>query len=143
MLNRFGDVSEEGVYTTPIENDGKRFANSVASLSGGRVVICRMSAELALFALTIALRYAGVRRQFGQTGNETLLLDYPLHQYRLVSRFAEHFANLLGSNRLVQLWGQNIQRLLEEGNVMTEVCHALSSNAKAFISWSSQDVIGE
>ena len=143
LLNRFGDVSEDGVYTTPIKDDGKRFANSVASLSSGRVVISRMSAELALFSLVIALRYAGVRRQFGQTGNESLLLDYPLHQYRLVPRFAEHFINLIGANRLVNIWGGNVSRLLEEGNVTTEVCHALSSNIKAFISWSSQEVIAE
>ena len=39
LLNNFGDVSEDGVYTTPIENDGKRFANSIASLSGGRVLV--------------------------------------------------------------------------------------------------------
>lgn len=39
LLNTFGDVSEDGVYTTPIENDGKRFANSIASLSGGRVLV--------------------------------------------------------------------------------------------------------
>lgn len=143
LLNRFGDVSEDGVYTTPIENDGKRFANSIASLSGGRVAICRMAPELSLFSLTIALRYAGVRRQFGPSGNESLLLDYPLHLYRLVPRFAEHFVNLVGANRLVKMWGENLPKLLEEGNVKTEVCHALSSNLKAFVSWNSQETIAE
>lgn len=102
-----------------------------------------MAPELSLFSLTIALRYAGVRRQFGPSGNESLLLDYPLHLYRLVPRFAEHFVNLVGANRLVKMWGENLPKLLEEGNVKTEVCHALSSNLKAFVSWNSQETIAE
>jgi len=141
LLNKFGDVKEDGTYSTTIKSDGKRFANSIASLSGGRVTITRMSSELALMALTISIRYAGVRRQFGPAGNESLLLDYPLHQYRLITRFAEHLTNFIGSNRLVNLWSENLPKLLEPGNVKTELCHALSSNAKAFIAWSSQRTI--
>lgn len=41
------------------------------------------------------------------------------------------------------MWGQNLPKLLEPGNIQTEVCHALSSNIKAFVSWSSQDTIDD
>ena len=143
MLNKFADVSESGVYTSSIPDEGKRFANSISSLSGGRVAIGRMSTELSLQALTIALRYGAVRRQFGPDNEETLLLDYPLHQYRLITRFSEHFVDYLGANRLIKMWGQNLPKLLEPGNIQTEVCHALSSNIKAFVSWSSQDTIDD
>ena len=143
LLNKMGDVSEDGVYTTNIENDGKRFANSIASLSGGRVAITRISSEHALQSLTIAIRYAAVRRQFGASDEETLLLDYPLHQYRLFTRYAEHMCHFVSSNRLIQMWGDNLPKLLEPGNVQTDVCHALSSNMKAFIAWSSQETIDE
>ena len=57
-----------GSYETHIKNDGKRFANSIAPLSGGRVFISRLSSEISLTSLTIALRYAAARRQFGPTG---------------------------------------------------------------------------
>ena len=143
LLNNFGDVSEDGVYTTPIENEGKRFANSIASLSGGRVLVSRFSTEHSLFSLTIAIRYAGVRRQFGQNGRETLLLDYPLHQYRLIPRFAEQYISLVAANKLNKMWISNIPRLLEKGNRITDTCHALSSNFKAFASWIAQDTISE
>ena len=39
LLNKFADVTEDGKYVTAIENEGKRFANSMSSLSGGRVMI--------------------------------------------------------------------------------------------------------
>lgn len=143
LLNKFGDVKPDGTYSTSIQSDGKRFANSIASLSGGRVVITRMSSELSLFALTVATRYAAVRRQFGPTGNEVLLLDYPLHQYRMITRFAEHMVHYIASNRLMKMWGDNLPKLLEPGNVKTDLCHALSSNMKGFISWSSQETIAD
>lgn len=143
LLNKFADVTADGKYVTAIENEGKRFANSISSLSGGRVMIGRMSSELALQACTIAIRYASVRRQFGPTGNEVLLLDYPLHQFRLFTRFAEQFVHYIGANRLVKMWGDNLPKLLEEGNVQTEVVHALSSSMKAFVSWTSQNAVDE
>lgn len=45
LLDRFGSVDREGNYHTSISDDGKRFANSIASLSGGRVIIGRLSTE--------------------------------------------------------------------------------------------------
>eukprot|EP00344_Euplotes_crassus_P005848 CAMPEP_0196999594 /NCGR_PEP_ID=MMETSP1380-20130617/4737_1 /TAXON_ID=5936 /ORGANISM="Euplotes crassus, Strain CT5" /LENGTH=679 /DNA_ID=CAMNT_0042416571 /DNA_START=8 /DNA_END=2047 /DNA_ORIENTATION=+ len=143
LLNRFADVTEDGVYQTAIESEGKRFGNSMSSLSGGRVFISRMSSEISLQSLSIAIRYAAVRRQFGPSDEETLLLDYPLHQYRLFTRFAEHFVHYLGANRLVKMWDKNLPKLLDEGNEQTEVIHALSSSMKAFVSWSSQSTIDE
>ena len=143
LLNRFADVCEKGNYSSSIADEGKRFANSISSLSGGRVAICRMTAELSLQSLSIATRYGAVRRQFGPGDEEVLLLDYPLHQYRLFTRFAEHFVHYIGANRLVKMWGDNLPKLLNEGNVQTEVCHALSSNLKAFAGWSSQSTIDE
>lgn len=48
LLNRFGDVSASGEYSTEIPNDGKRFATSMSALSGGRVLVCRGTSELSL-----------------------------------------------------------------------------------------------
>ena len=43
LLDKFGSVDDEGKYHSPISDPGKRFANSIASLSGGRVLISRLS----------------------------------------------------------------------------------------------------
>jgi len=45
-----------------------------------------LRSHLVLQALTIAVRYAAVRRQFASGKNklETQLLDYPIHQRRLM-----------------------------------------------------------
>ena len=143
LLNKFGDVSEDGKYTSSIKSPGKRFANSIASLSSGRVLISRISHEHALNAVSIALRYASVRRQFGPSGRETLLLDYPLHQFRLIPRFANHLINFVASNKLFDIWNENLPKLLEEGNNVTALCHALSSSMKSYAGWTSQDTIAE
>lgn len=143
LLNKFGDVTPEGVYTSTIKSEGKRFANSIASLTGGRVIMSRIANEHGLNALTIALRYAAVRRQFGPTGKETLLLDYPLHQSRLIPRFADHFINFIAGSRLIGIWLENLPKLLVEGNNVTTLCHGLSSNMKSWCAWDVQDTIAE
>lgn len=97
LLDRFGSVDEEGNYTSPIENDGKRFANSIACLTGGRVLICRLSAEAGLMSSAITLRYGTARKQFGPEGGpETALIDYPLYQYRTITKFVDTFIYMIG-----------------------------------------------
>lgn len=97
LLDKFGSVDKEGNYHTTIQNDGKRFANSIASLSGGRVIIGRLSAECGLISTTIAIRFGLARKQFGPVGApEVSLMSYPGYQHRLITKFADHIANLLG-----------------------------------------------
>src|SRR5436305_1382551 len=57
LLNRYGDVSPQGAYSSPIENPNKRFFTMVGSLVQGRVCISGGSISAAKTALTIAVRY--------------------------------------------------------------------------------------
>ena len=75
LLNRLGDVTEEGQYISSVESEGKRFGMHIASLTGGRVNISRLTIDPAMTALVIATRYGLTRSQFGKQ-----LLDFPLHQ---------------------------------------------------------------
>ena len=85
LLNRFGDVRADGVYYSMVSSKSKRFQFQIGSLSGGRIAIAQVSADIALAALTTTLRFFAVRKQFKNpvTKQETLLLDYRINQYRL------------------------------------------------------------
>jgi acyl-CoA oxidase len=49
------------------------------------------SGDIAKKAMTIAIRYAAIRRQFGAKNGdpETKILDYIIHQHRLMPLLAE------------------------------------------------------
>jgi acyl-CoA oxidase len=97
LLNRYGDVSPEGDYSSPIDNADKRFFTMLGTLVQGRVCISAASVSAAKSALTIAVRYGLRRRQFGPPDeDEVVILDYRTHQRRLMPLLAQtyglHFA---------------------------------------------------
>ena len=93
LLNRYGDVTPEGQYTSPIENPNKRFFTMLGTLVQGRVSISAASVTTAKTALTIAVRYGLRRRQFGPPGqDEVALLQYRTHQRRLMPALAQTYA---------------------------------------------------
>ncbi|GGF29572.1 acyl-CoA dehydrogenase family protein [Subtercola lobariae] len=94
LLNRYGDVSEEGEYSSPIASPGRRFFTMIGTLVQGRVSLDGASTAAAKVALKIALTYATQRRQFtaGSDTNEEVLLDYQKHQSRLIPKLATTYA---------------------------------------------------
>jgi acyl-CoA oxidase len=94
LLNRFADVTDDGRYTSPIANPDKRFFTMLGTLVQGRVCVSGAAINAAKVALTLAVRYAVRRRQFRATpgSEEQLLLDYGLHQRRLLPLLAENYA---------------------------------------------------
>ncbi|WP_432123487.1 acyl-CoA dehydrogenase [Streptomyces sp. S1] len=94
LLNRFADVSPEGLYTSPIENPNRRFFTMLGTLVQGRVSVGGAGVNVAKVALTIAVKYAVRRRQFDASPGEEeqLLLDYGLHQRRLLPLVARTYA---------------------------------------------------
>ncbi|MGB0101273.1 MAG: acyl-CoA dehydrogenase [Nocardioides sp.] len=106
LLNRFADVTPEGVYESEIENPNRRFFTMLGTLVQGRVCVGGAGINAAKVALAIAVKYAVRRRQFEATSDdeEELLLDYGLHQRRLlplVARtYALHFAQEVVAGQL-------------------------------------------
>lgn len=97
LLDRFGTVSAEGVYTSPIPSPGRRFFTMLGTLVAGRISVAAASVSATKTALTVAVRYGERRRQFGPAGcPEVPLLDYRIHQRLLLPRLATtyglHFA---------------------------------------------------
>jgi acyl-CoA oxidase len=106
LLNRFGDVSEEGVYTSPIASPGRRFFTMLGTLVGGRVSIAAAAVNAAKLGLTIAVRYTDGRRQFGPEGRpEQPVLDYLTMRRRLLPRLATAYACDFAVNELVRAYG--------------------------------------
>jgi len=61
----------------------------MASLSGGRVVVALNSILNSIISVTIAGRYAAIRKQFGAPGKpEQAIIEYPLTQYRIMPNLA-------------------------------------------------------
>ncbi|HWF33925.1 MAG TPA: acyl-CoA dehydrogenase [Solirubrobacteraceae bacterium] len=93
LLNRYGDVTPGGTYTSPIDNANKRFFTMLGALVQGRVSISSASVTTAKTALTIAIRYGLRRHQFGPPGGEEVaVLDYRTHQRRLMPALAKTYA---------------------------------------------------
>ena len=103
LLNKYADVAEDGTYSSPIENPGRRFFTMLGTLIRGRVTVGGSAAAAARVALDIATRYALERRQFEAPGddNEVLIMDYLVHQRRLFPLIAQSYALQFAQNELV------------------------------------------
>lgn len=86
LLNRFGDIDDAGKYISPIDNDNKRFFTMLGALVGGRICVGVGAISTSKRALALAINYSLRRRQFKaeEVKVETLLMDYPTHQHRLL-----------------------------------------------------------
>ncbi len=108
LLDRFGGVNAKGKYTSPIAKESARFFIMLGTLVGGRVSIGLGGLTAAKRALKIAIDHAHRRRQFGEgSGPETLLMDYRLHQMRLIPPLADTYALHFALRGLVARYGEN------------------------------------
>lgn len=94
LLNQFADVTPEGVYESPIDNPGRRFFTMLGTLVQGRVSVAGGAINASKVALAIAVKYALRRRQFeaASDAEEQVLLDYGMHQRRLLPLVARTYA---------------------------------------------------
>ncbi|WP_440711568.1 acyl-CoA dehydrogenase family protein [Herbiconiux sp. YIM B11900] len=108
LLNRYGDVAEDGTYSSPIQSPGRRFFTMLGTLVQGRVSLDGASVAAAKIALTIAITYGNERRQFtaGSDTDEEVLLDYQLHQKRLIPKLATTYAASFAHEQLLTKFDQ-------------------------------------
>ncbi|MET7709861.1 acyl-CoA dehydrogenase [Micromonospora sp. NPDC005413] len=111
LLDRYGQVAEDGTYSSPIENDSRRFFTMLGTLVRGRVSVGGAASAATKSALTIAVRYGDIRRQFDtpDADREVLLNDYLAHQRKLLpalaTTYALHFAQAELVTTLAQVQG--------------------------------------
>lgn len=104
LLDRFGGVDGDGTYVSSIDNPNRRFFTMLGTLVRGRVCIAAGGGIAARRGLSIATRYALRRRQFPEAGRPdgVLLLDYLVHQRRLLPRIARAYALGFAQNDLTE-----------------------------------------
>jgi acyl-CoA oxidase len=103
LLNKYGDVAEDGTYSSPIENPSRRFFTMIGTLIRGRICVGGSAGNATCVALDIATRYALQRRQFSAPDDEgeVLIMDYLVHQRRLFPLIARTYALQFAQNELV------------------------------------------
>lgn len=100
LLNRYGDVAEDGTYSSPIESTNKRFFTMLGTLIRGRVCVAATAGAAGRKALTLATRYGLLRRQFEAPDEqgEVTILDYLGHQRKLLPLIAKSYAIAMAQN---------------------------------------------
>jgi acyl-CoA oxidase len=136
LLNRYGDVTEDGTYTSPIESDGRRFFTMLGALVRGRVSVAGGAGSATQRALTIAVRRAEVRRQFQRPGDgaEVVLLDYLAHQRKLLPALATTYALHFAQEELVAMLHE-VQSGPEPDERAQRVLESRAAGIKAVATW--------
>nr|WP_188726470.1 acyl-CoA dehydrogenase [Pseudoclavibacter endophyticus] len=143
LLNRYGDVTADGTYSSPIESPGRRFFTMLGTLVQGRVSLDGSANAAAKAALAIAIRYGDERRQFaGPDGDETVLLDYQLHQRRLLTRLATSYAVGFSHESLLRQFHGVFSGELDTPE-QREDLETLAAALKSLSTWHALDTLQE
>ncbi|RYY44894.1 MAG: acyl-CoA oxidase [Actinomycetales bacterium] len=143
LLNKYGDVAEDGTYSSPIEDVNRRFFTMLGTLVRGRISVGGSALAAAEVALSIAGRYALERRQFGQDGEpEVLLADYRVHQRRLLPLIARSYAYRFAQNQQVSRMDR-LQRSTEPDLQEQRELEGRAAGLKAIMTWHASRAINE
>lgn len=136
LLDRYGQIDEDGKYQSSIENPNKRFFTMLGALVVGRVCVGLAGISASKSALTIATKYALKRRQFSnKTGDEeVLIMDYPTHQVRLIPRIAKTYAYHFALHDLAD-------KLVHADEDEMRMVETLAAGLKSKATWHATDTI--
>lgn len=114
----------------------------------GRLGIICNAAEYMRLMIPIAVRYAAYRRQFGrEDGKELPLLEYPLHQVRLLPYLSATIVLTHVAYRLNREYTNYVIRTTveksDELDQMNREIHAISCSGKAYATWLSMQCVQE
>ncbi len=138
LLDKFGGINEAGAYESPIANPGRRFFTMLGTLVGGRVCVPRAGMSAAKTALTIAIRYGLRRRQFAADPlkAETIIMDYPNQQRRLLPLLAKAYTVQFGLDYLLERYVNRSEEDVRE-------IEAMAAGLKSYATWFATAAIQE
>nr|WP_205752213.1 acyl-CoA dehydrogenase [Cryptosporangium phraense] len=150
LLDRYGQVAEDGTYSSPIENAGRRFFTMLGTLVRGRISVGGGAGSATQTALSIAIRYGEVRRQFSAPGQdrEVVLLDYLAHQRALLPALAKTYALRFAQEGLVRTLdelqpgdGVPPHSVKKDADVEQRELEARAAGLKAIATWHASATI--
>ncbi|MEO0331128.1 MAG: acyl-CoA dehydrogenase [Bacteroidota bacterium] len=137
MLDRYASIDGDGKFNSPISSDNRRFFTMLSTLVGGRIGIARSALSAVKSGLTITIRYANQRRQFGpENGQEVPILNYRTHQRRLLPLLANAYACQFALRYLTQ-------RFLDRTEADMKEVEALAAGLKAWSTWNTTHTLQE
>ena len=144
LLNRYADVTEDGRYVSDIENKDRRFFTMLGTLIQGRVCVGGAGITASKVALAVAIKYANQRRQFGSpdTDKEELLLDYGMHQRRLLPLLAKTYALHFTQEKLLAEL-HNVLSTTDAPDRQRRALESLAAGTKAIGTWHGSRTIQE
>ncbi|VEU19396.1 DEKNAAC100306 [Brettanomyces naardenensis] len=151
MLSKFTTVEEDGTVVEP-----PLAQLAYGALLGGRVTMVTDSFRTSERFITIALRYSVGRRQFKSKGKkvENQLINYPLHQRRLLPFLAWTYAMSVASYQIQSDYKTVLQQLdegakTEDFKVLSAAIDGLkgifadSASLKSTCTWKCSTLIDE
>ncbi|MFJ3311358.1 acyl-CoA dehydrogenase [Micrococcus endophyticus] len=144
LLNRYGDVAEDGTYSSPIESPGRRFFTMLGTLVQGRVSLSLAATTASFLGLHGAIAYGEQRRQFNASDpeREEVLLDYQNHQRRLVDRLARAYADAFASNELLERF-DGVFSGRADSDADRQELETLAAAIKPLATWNALDTLQE
>eukprot|EP00455_Lapot_gusevi_P055308 TRINITY_DN8989_c0_g1_i2.p1 TRINITY_DN8989_c0_g1~~TRINITY_DN8989_c0_g1_i2.p1 ORF type:complete len:699 (+),score=168.86 TRINITY_DN8989_c0_g1_i2:70-2166(+) len=136
LLDRLGGVDQQGNYVSPIKSSSARFTAMISQLVGGRLVVSQSSLHMAKVGITIAIRYAAGRKQFGPSENKEIpILHYLSHQRRLFPLLAKTYA--------LQFCMNYVKSLFASKNKDGKELHVLAAGLKPIVTWFKNQALQE
>ena len=144
LLNRYGNVTADGSYSSPISSPGRRFFTMLGTLVQGRVSLDGAATSASKIGLQIAVTYGNQRRQFNSTSDteETTLLDYQRHQRRLITRLARTYASSFAHDGLLDKFDAVFSGRADSDEDRQDL-ETLAAALKPLSTWDALDTLQE
>ena len=144
LLNRYGDVAPDGTYTSSIESPGRRFFTMIGTLVQGRVSLTGAAVAASKLGLIGAITYGNQRRQFNasSTTEEEVLMDYQLHQRRLIPRLATTLAASFAHEKLLTKL-DDVFSGADDSDQNRQELETLAAAIKPVATWHALDTLQE
>ncbi|KAG8444082.1 hypothetical protein GDO86_009315 [Hymenochirus boettgeri] len=134
LLDKFGSVSPDGKYNSPIESKNDRFNAMLAALTPTRLALTFQALGAMKLGLTIAIRYSHSRRQFGPKGKEEVkIIEHQTQHLRLMPHLATALAVIFTSRYAAEILDEDVYH--NRDLVNNRPLQALVAGLKAYSTW--------
>ncbi|KAL2083269.1 hypothetical protein ACEWY4_021042 [Coilia grayii] len=134
ILSKFGTVSENGIYSSPIQSKSRRFNAMLAALTPTRLGLTVQAMAAMKLGLIIAVRYSHSRRQFGpKDQDEVKIIEHQTQYLRLMP----HLAAALALTFTTRYAARFMDEALYKGEDLqsNRALQALVAGLKAYSTW--------